>query len=73
MPITSISFYAVLMRIAVSRRKRARRNEEMKHYPMKPLQVRISQFKHDIEPSGTDRHRLSTEKEEVSYRTFCDT
>lgn len=75
MPIMSIAFYMVLIRIALSKRERTytstisipRRTtseaeqERSRQYAMKPLQVHVSQFTHDDNTSPYDRQYTSTE------------
>jgi hypothetical protein len=85
MPIISIAFYMVLIRIAISKKSQSyvstvhgettdTERANPRHYPMKPLEVRISQFMHNdsVPPHEVDdQERQSTCKveyvEEASY------
>jgi len=71
MPIIAIAFYMVLIRVAINQQDRSffstiHADHEMgqgssRHYPMKPLEVHISQFRHD----AVENHdQQSTGKEE---------
>lgn len=64
MPIMSIAFYMVLIRIALNKKNRGfsvsiprqsasaeTEQERLRQYAMKPLQVHVSQFTHQDRPS----------------------